>query len=296
MKIVEVNRNDIYLCVNRGFLVLKHRDEELSREPLDSIDALLVAGFGISYSHNLLGRLCELNIPLIICGNNFMPAGYLISYTANYEHAGRFYLQLESTIPHRKRLWQSLIKEKIKNQGLVLNLVNDKAKDFIKLAQKVKSGDSENMEAQAASRYWRRLLGSEFRRNFDEPGINSFLNYGYAILRSTVARYLVATGLVPALGLHHHNKLNPFCLADDVMEPFRPFVDRKIIQLGISNEMELTTPFKRELSNLLNERFLMNNERVTLEMCIKQTVQSLFRSFQEKSNCLVFPAFYDKRT
>lgn len=102
--------------------------------------------------------------------------------------------------------------------------------------------------------------------------------------------------MVPALGLHHHNKLNPFCLADDVMEPFRPFVDRKIIQLGISNDMELTTPFKRELSNLLNERFLMKNERVTLEMCVKQTVQSLFRSFQEKSNCLVLPSFYDKRT
>lgn len=116
MKIVEINRNDIYLSVSRGFLVLMHKDEEISREPLDSIDALLVAGFGISYSHNLLGRLCNLNIPLIIGGKNFMPAGYLTAYTSNYEHTGRFYLQLESTIPQRKKLWQSLIKEKIKNQ------------------------------------------------------------------------------------------------------------------------------------------------------------------------------------
>ena len=127
-------------------------------------------------------------------------------------------------------------------------------------------------------------------------GINSFLNFGYAIIRSCTARYIVACGLVPSIGLHHHNKLNPFCLADDIMEPFRPYVDRKIIDMKVKDSMELNPARKKELANLLNERFLMEKERLTLDNCIKQTILSLLASFSSKKNVIKFPEFYDKRT
>ncbi len=296
MKIVEINKNNVYLSIYHGFLQIKQKSEEIGREPLADIDSIIVSGFGISYSHNLLAKLCELNIPLIICGNNFMPTGYLLSHCANYEHTGRLNFQLECSLPLKKGLWQSIIKKKITNQMNVLNEVGDEAKDFSRLIDKVRSGDPENIEAQAAARYWQRIFGRQFRRNFEMPGINSFLNFGYAIVRSCAARNLTACGLVSGIGLHHHNKLNPFCLADDIMEPFRPYVDRKIIEMKVKEVMELTSACKKELANLLNERFLMEKERLTLDNCIKQTVLSLLSSFKYKMNMIKFPEFYDQRT
>lgn len=296
MKIVEITRNNIYLSVYRGFLLIKEKTEEIGKEPLADIDSIIVSGFGISYSHNLLVKLCELNIPLIICGNNFMPAGYLLSHCANYEHTGRLNFQLECSLPLKKNLWQSIIKKKIKNQRHVLNEVGDEAKDFARMIDKVKSGDPNNIEAQVAARYWKRVFGRQFRRDFEMPGINSFLNFGYAIVRSCAARYLIACGLVPSIGLHHYNKLNPFCLADDIMEPFRPYVDRKIIEMKVKEVTELTSAGKKELAKLLNERFIMEKEKLTLDNCIKQTVLSLLSSFKYKMNMIKFPEFYDQRS
>jgi len=225
-----------------------------------------------------------------------MPAGYLLSYCANYEHTGRLHYQLVFSLPLKKGLWQSIIKNKIINQRLVLNEVGDEAKDFTRMVDKVRSGDPDNIEAQAAVRYWKRAFGKGFQRDVYIPVINSFLNFGYTIIRSCVARYLIAFGLMPSIGLHHHNKLNPFCLADDIMEPFRPYVDRKIIQMKIHDNMELSSEYKRELGDLLNERFLMENMRMTLDNCINKTVLSLLNSFKNKSNMIAFPGFYDKRS
>ena len=296
MKIVEINKNNSYLSIYHGFLQIKDKDDEISREPMSDIDSIIVSGFGISYSHNLLAKLCELNIPLIICGNNFMPCGYLLSHCANYEHTGRLNYQLECSLPLKKNLWQSIIKMKISNQRNVLNEMNDEAKDFSRLIDKVRSGDPDNIEAQAAAKYWKRVFGRQFKREFDAPGINSFLNFGYAVLRSCVARYLIACGLVPSIGLHHHNKLNPFCLADDVMESFRPYVDRKVIEMKVKDMMELTSNGKKELANLLNERFVMDKEKLTLDNCIKQSILSLLSSFKYKINMIKFPEFYDQRS
>jgi len=296
MKIIEINKNNCYLSIYHGFLQIKEKSEVISREPLADIDSIIVSGFGISYSHNLLAKLCELNIPLIICGNNFMPAGYLLSHCANYEHTGRLNFQLECSLPLKKGLWQSIIKRKITNQMHVLNEAGDEAKDFVRFAEKVRSGDPDNIEAQAAVKYWKRIFGHQFRRDFEMPGINSFLNFGYAVVRSCVARNLIACGLVPGIGLHHHNKLNPFCLADDIMEPFRPYVDRKIIEMKVKEVMELTSARKKELANLLNARFKMEKEKLTLDNCIKQTVLSLLSSFKYKMNMMKFPEFYDQRS
>ncbi|MBN2017421.1 MAG: type II CRISPR-associated endonuclease Cas1 [Candidatus Cloacimonetes bacterium] len=296
MNILEIKTNDIFLSISRGFIVVKCKREEVRKEPLADIDAIIVSGFGIRYSHNLCVRLCEMNIPLILCGKNYIPVGYLISHCSNYEFTGRMNIQLDASEALKKRIWQTIIKKKIRNQRCVLLDNGDYAKDFAKLIEKVRSGDPDNIEAQAAVRYWKRVFGKAFNRDFDEPGINAFLNFGYAIIRSCAIRYCIAFGLLPSIGLHHHNKLNPYCLADDIIEPYRPFVDRKIFTMHVGNEDELNPLHKKELADLCNERFIMDGKRLTLEHCMKQTVISLVRSFKEKKNTIQFPEFYDKRT
>jgi len=293
MKIVEINRNNVHLNIYRGFLLLKEKEQEIAREPLVDIDCLLVHGFGISYSHNLLSKLCELNIPLIVCGNNFMPAGYLLSYCSNFEFTGRLHNQINTSLPLKKNLWKTLIKSKILNQKKVLNFIGDEAKDFDHLISKVRSGDPENVESQAAVKYWRRAFGINFRRDFDLQGINSFLNFGYAILRACSSRYLVASGLSPALGIHHKNKLNAFCLADDIIEPFRPYIDRKILEMKITDKHSLNPVFKKELVSILEQKFLIEDEYNTLSVCMKKTVQSLSISYRDNKNFLKLPEFHD---
>jgi len=291
MKIVEISQSGVHLKLYHGFIVIQKGGEEISREPIDDIDCLLVYGYGLTYSHNLLVRLCDVNIPIILCSNNFMPIGFVMSTNANYERKTRLQEQINVTLPFSKKLWQTLIKEKIRNQQIVLENADADAKDFAYLIKKVRSGDIENVEAVAARKYWKRLFGKDFKRDFDLGGINSFLNFGYAILRSCVARYLVATGLETSLGLHHKNKLNTFCLADDMMEPFRPFVDNKILEMKICNADVLTPKYKKELASFLDNRFLMKNEKLSLQNCIKETVFSLLASYRSKKDHLRFPEF-----
>lgn len=291
MKIIEISQSGIHLKLHRGFMIVQKSGEELGREPIDDIDCLLVYGYGLTYSHNLLVKFCEINIPIVLCSNNFMPIGFLMSANANYERKTRLQEQIDVSLPFSKKLWQTLIKEKIRNQQIVLENAGSETKDFTYLIAKVRSGDIENVEAVAARRYWKRLFGKDFKRDFDLGGINSFLNFGYAILRSCVARYLVATGLEATLGLHHKNKLNTFCLADDIMEPFRPFVDNKILQMGICNTDVLTPKYKKELAGFLDNRYLMKNENLSLQNCIKESVFSLLASYRSKKDHLRFPEF-----
>ena len=291
MKIVEISQSGVHLKLYRGFMVVHKSGEEIGREPIDDIDCLLIHGYGVTYSHNLLVKFCEVNIPIILCGNNFMPIGYVMSTNANYERKTRLQEQINVSLPFSKKLWQTLIKEKIRNQQIVLENADAEAKDFTYLIAKVRSGDIENVEAVAARRYWKRLFGKDFKRDFDIGGINSFLNFGYAILRSCVARYLIATGLDASLGLHHKNKLNTFCLADDMMESYRPFVDNKILQMKICNADVLSPKYKKELASFLDDRFLMKGEKLSLQNCIKKSILSLLSSYRSKNDLLKFPKF-----
>lgn len=291
MKIVEISQSGVHLKLHHAFMVIQKDKEEIGNEPIVDIDCLLVYGYGITYSHNLLARFCEENIPIILSGRNFMPIGYVLSTQSNYDRKTRLQEQINTTLPFNKRLWQTIIKEKIKNQQIVLQRVDVKSDDFTYLISKVRSGDLGSMEAVAARKYWTRLFGKDFKRDFDMDGINSFLNFGYAILRSCVARYLVSAGLEPTLGIFHKNKLNTFCLADDIMEPYRPFVDKKIISMKITDSDTLIPAHKKDLSTFLNERYLMKNNKLSLQNCVKKTVLSLLYSYTSKTNKLKFPEF-----
>lgn len=286
--ILEIAQDGRHLSLYRGFVKISQSGVELARVPLDGLEAMLISGHGITFSKNLLEALAERNILATLCGRNYQPVSLCLPTSGHYQSAGVLWDQMEATQPLKKRLWQSIIKQKILNQRLVLKHVKPKSTWLARLEmleKKVASGDSDNKEAQAARLYWPELMGESFRRNKDLPGTNAMLNYGYTILRSAVARSLVSTGLHPALGIHHKNRLNAFCLADDLIEPFRPFVDFLVVQQETISEVEpqtLTPDLKRQLASVLEWSVNGDKGLTNLSSAISKSALSLRESFQNK--------------
>ena len=281
-KLIEIAGNNKRLSVYRGFLRIEEGDIRKDI-PFHSIHAVFVTAYSVVYTNNLLQRLCEENIPLLILGKNYAPSGMLLSYVGQSKQTEIQYLQIENKKPLEKRLWQLLIKEKIKNQSRVLTLFHkeNKLEDMHKT---VLSGDTTNREAYAAKLYFKALFGEDFVRNKDIIGINSYLNYGYAILRSALARYVVASGLNPCYGVGHNNKLNPFCLVDDLIEPFRPLIDAHVYRLCEKkiDFTELTTERKAEMSSLLTKEFHNGKGVSPLYMILQQIVWDLVTIYKTK--------------
>ncbi|MCD6460379.1 type II CRISPR-associated endonuclease Cas1, partial [bacterium] len=258
MSIIEICGQNRYLSVSKGFLLISEKNEPLGKIPFDMIDAVIVTARGVTYSNSTLVKLCENGIPLILCDSKFMPVGTLLGTRLYHKLAERLTLQINTSVSLKKRLWKWIIQQKIKHQADVLKYFNNDIEDFKFLIKKVRSGDPDNIEAFAAQRYWSRLFGNQFRRNPDIEGKNSFLNYGYAIIRSALSRYVAGAGLNPSLGIFHHNKLNAFCLVDDLMEPFRPLVDKLVFELFENKEnLTLTAEYKKQLVNILMQQVKM---------------------------------------
>ena len=197
--------------------------------------------------------------------------------------------QLEASQPLCKRLWQAVVRAKIGQQQRLLALLQAPADDFTVLARRVRSGDPENVEAQAARRYWPRLFGSDFRRSRFGDGPNPFLNYGYTVLRAAVARAVVAAGLHPSLGIHHRNRTNAMCLVDDLMEPFRPLVDVVVVRLVRAEHKELNPETKQTLVEVLTMDMATDRGTTPLQTCLERTAQSLAQAYETGQPALVFP-------
>ena len=290
--IIEIASNNKKLSVYRGFLRVEEEGNIQKDIPFNSIHALLVTAFNVIYTNNLLQRLCEENIPLIILGKNYIPSGLLLSYIGQCKQTEIQYLQIENKKPLEKKLWQQIVKEKIKNQSRVLNLFNKENKIDV-LARSVLSGDANNREAYAARLYFKSLFGDDFVRDKNLNGINSFLNYGYALLRASLARYVVAAGLNPCYGVGHCNKLNPFCLVDDLIEPFRPVVDcyvYSLLEKGCDLS-DLLPKYKAEMSSLLVKDFYNGEGFSPLYMLLQQFVWDLVRVYKTKQVKLNFNAY-----
>jgi len=234
--------------------------------------------------------LCELNIPLLVCGNNSNPCGILLANTLNVYRKERIELQLNISDALRRNLWQQIIKAKLANQAKLLELTVKKHNDIKLLAGKVRSGDVGSMEAIAARQYWQRLFSAKFRRDPDLPGINAYLNYGYAILRAAFCRQIAASGMLPELGIHHRNAMNPFCLADDLMEPYRLFVDRIAYMLTLEKTEDLNPALKRSLIEVLDLPVIISKSNFHLRFGITHTVQRLVESHLAKKPLLEYPA------
>ena len=219
---------------NNATLSEGFKESVVKRVPIEDIGVVILDHKQISITQGALGALLDNNVAVITCDNSRMPSGLMLPLSANTTQSERFRHQIEASQPLKKQLWQQTIQAKIWNQAAVLH--SQRGLDCGNMdawAKQVKSGDSDNLEGRAAAYYWQNLFGNikGFRRDREGMPPNNLLNYGYAILRAVVARSLVGSGLLPTLGIHHHNRYNAYCLADDIMEPYRPYVDKLVAEI-----------------------------------------------------------------
>ncbi len=248
------NRQLVYECLESDTLKL----------PLEDISVIILENKQICFNNTLFSELAEYNIVLFSCDSSHLPSGAFFPYHNHSRYSEIAWQQVESSEPLKKRIWQEIVKAKIKNQAAVLKcLEKDGYKKLIEISKQVQSGDAKNAEAYAANLYWK-YLWSNFNRNDESDIRNSALNYGYAIIRGAMARAVVGVGMLPCFGIHHANKLNSFNLVDDLMEPFRPFIDNKVAMMNLDNIKELNTDIKQQLVAVLTQNSIINGEEISL--------------------------------
>ena len=261
--------------------------------PIEDIGVIVIEHPQITVTHLLINSLLKNNVAVITCDSRHMPSGLLLPLEGNTTQQERFRHQINASEPLRKQLWQQTVRQKILNQAMVLNHEGRKTENMRYWADQVKSGDTENHEGRAAAYYWSELFESslEFRRDREGSAPNNLLNYGYAILRATVARSLVASGMLPTFGIHHHNRYNAYCLADDMMEPYRPYVDQLVLRIINEDQIpdELTRVHKAKLLQIPVLDVTINNRRSPLMLATQQTAASLSKCFQGELRKLEFP-------
>ena len=264
--------------------------------PIEDIGIVLLDHKQITITQGLLEALLSNNAAVITCDSSRMPVGLLLPLSGNTTQSERFQAQIDASLPLRKQLWQQTVQAKIGNQAYVLNTCrNAVVKNMLAWVDEVKSGDSDNLEARAAAYYWANMFPAipEFRRGREGTPPNNLLNYGYAILRAVVARSLVASGLLPTLGIHHHNRYNAYCLADDIMEPYRPFVDKLVVELTDTGEdiQELTKSLKAKLLSIPVLDVIINDQRSPLMKAVGITTASLAKCYLGEVRKIVYPEF-----
>ena len=262
--------------------------------PIEDIGVVVLDNRQITLTHGLLEALLENNCAVITCDSKGMPVGLLLPLYGNTTQNERFRRQIDASLPLKKQLWQQTVKTKISNQAAILSRHSTENTRCMSIwVNEVKSGDTDNMEARAAAFYWKVLLRDipGFTRDKDGISPNNLLNYGYAILRAIVARALVCSGLLPTLGIHHHNRYNAYCLADDIMEPYRPYVDdliMKIINDGIDCQ-EITKEIKTRLLSIPTIEVNIAGKKSPLFVAMSQTTASLYKCFAGESRRILYP-------
>jgi CRISP-associated protein Cas1 len=265
--------NKTSITVKNLQLVIRSEIRE-SAIPIEDIGFLVLDHQEIYLSLPAMNLLIENNTSVIICGKNHLPNGMFLNLNSHHIQQEIFKNQIDASIPLKKQLWQQTIIEKITNQGLLLENITSKSNSFQFLASKVLSGDTSNMEGVAAQQYWKSffdIYDINFKRERFGDYPNSFLNYGYAILRAATARALSGSGLLNTLGIHHKSKYNAFALADDIMEPFRPLIDEKVFEIMQNHqEQELNTKIKSELLQVLTRTVYFEDEKSPLMVALQK--------------------------
>jgi len=279
-RIVDIATDGRHLSVSRGFLVVSEERTEVGRIPLDDIAAVIVHAHGVTWSTNLVAALAERGVLMVFCGSNHSPVAVCSPLDGHHSQNARMRAQWEAGRPLSKQIWRDLVIAKIRWQAAALAAHGLDTGAFDMLARRVRSGDPDNIEAQAARRYWPLLMGENFRRDRDASGINGLLNYGYTVLRSLIARSVVAAGLHPSVGIHHANRGNAFALADDLIEPFRPLVDELTLQLINQGHQDVTAEAKRAFAGLIALDLTGNNGTTTVTIAANKLALSLARCFE----------------
>lgn len=287
---IEISREPAHLTVRLGQLLLLREQETLASIPCEDIGVVLVDNARSTYSHAALTELAAAGAAVVVCGRDHLPAALLLPLANHSQVVSRLHLQMGASRPLRKRLWQQIVKAKVRAQAMNLpSNVPARAK-LLALAGQVRSGDPANIEAQAAKIYWYNWLpDEEFRRDADGDALNSLLNYGYAVVRAALGRAIVAAGLVPALGIFHSHRANQFCLADDLIEPLRPLVDARARALYRQGYRELSPEAKRHLLELLAAPVLLADEEGPLMVQMHRYVASLVHCYCGEATRLLIP-------
>ena len=296
--------NPIYLSLRNAQLVLRKPDADKLEEsfkqdaertiPIEDIGVVVLDNRRITITTGAMEALLGNNCAIITCDSTNLPVGLMLPLSGNTTQSERFRNQIDASLPLKKQLWQQTIRQKILNQATVLNKNTGAiVKNMQVWANEVKSGDPDNLEARAATYYWRYLFPTlpNFVRGREGDPPNNLLNYGYAILRACVARGLVGSGLLPTLGIHHHNRYNAYCLADDIMEPYRPFVDDLVINImqKYPDYTELTQSIKTALLMIPSLDVMLDGKRSPLMIAVGQTTASLAKCFNGELRKIAYP-------
>ncbi len=318
-RIIEISQAKTHLAIRFGQLIIKSFDpaqdgqtcleqsrengEKVSSIPCEDIGVLLVDHQGTSYTHCVFTELLRCGAVIILCGGDHHPAGMLLPIESNSMQTERFRQQIEAKEPVKKRLWKQIIRAKIKHQAKLVGRDSDVYKSLMALRDRVRSGDPENIEAQASKKFWPAYLQDiqvysdliesniNFRRDIDGLPPNNMLNYGYMVMRAAVARALCSAGLLPSLGIHHRNRYNAFCLADDILEPFRVFVESKVRdvcrEIGVPDNLDQTV--KAKLLEVLYESVTIGGFNGPLMVGLHRTTASLQRCFSGEQKSIDLP-------
>ena len=301
--------NPAYLSMKNKQLVIKlpevennetlpesFKEKNTKTIPIEDIGVIIIDNKQITITHGLIESLLENNCALITCGSNRMPIGYTMPLDGNTIQSERYQAQIDASLPLKKQLWQQTVQTKINNQAYVLHSTRGAiVKNMQAWVNQVKSGDTDNLEGRAAVYYWGNIFPEivNFRRDREGIPPNNLLNYGYAILRAIIARALVSSGLLPTFGIHHHNRYNAYCLADDIMEPYRPFVDRLVVEIVDRkiNIEELSKDIKIKLLGIPTLDVIINGQRSPLMVAASQTTASLAKCYSGELRKIAYPSF-----
>lgn len=289
---IEINQAS-WLHISHQQLCVEQNKIEVARIPIEDIGVLILAHPAICLTQAVVIGCQQHNAVIVFCDQHYLPYSITLPvYDGHSLHHKILQLQLEASVPNKKRLWQQIVQQKIRQQIESLSAAGRATVQLQRMVKKVKSGDPDNIEAQAAQRYWQLLFGDDFRRDQHAQGINALLNYGYAIIRALLARAVVASGLHPALGLHHANQYNGLCLADDLIEPLRPWVDRQVYALAQQqSELNVDSATKLPFLSLLSASVIWDKKPLPLMVASQHYLADLKRCYANPKYRLRFPTW-----
>ncbi len=288
-RVVEVARPGVYLRVENQRLCIEEDKQRLGEIPLCDLAALVLSSPQATLSRAVLDAITQHGGSVIVCDKDHQPTAMLLPLVGHHAQTQRLIAQAHAPAPRNKQLWKQIVQAKVRAQGALLFKISGNDAGLMEIARKVRSGDPTNVEGWAAQRYWPALMGGDFRRRREGPAPNAILNYGYAILRAGAARALAATGLHPTLGIKHHGRNNPLCLADDLMEPFRPIVDCLVKRLCPQHEQDLSASSRASVSGVLTFRIAHEGESRTVSDWLFRCAASLSGVYLDQRKEMLLP-------
>lgn len=291
-KTVEFSTPGTRLSVANKQLLIERPELPRTSLPIEDLGVVIVDDRRATYTQAVFVELLSAGATVMVTGYDHLPAGMVLPLDAHHVQTERHRAQVQATEPTVKQIWRALISSKIAQQGIVLGHFCGADNGLTAMSRRVRSGDPDNLEAQAAQRYWPTLFGREFRRDRDATGVNAMLNYGYAVVRAATARAVVAAGLIPSLGVFHKHRANPFCLADDLLEPYRPFVDWRVKLIAADHGADAAMDnreVRAALLSLFNETIRVGDHRSPLLLALHASAASLCRALTGEDKKLALP-------